>query len=263
MLHYWFLFDEDRILLTTGGALPLSEEPPVGLHPGDTPGRLPDLEGWPCRYATLSEAAAPEGYEFIGLRQAFSVLPFPHYNMAGKARELIHFNRTTQYCSVCGSPMRPATDISRRCTGCGRQVWPSLSVAMIVAITRGDELLMVQSKNFKRNYMGLVAGFVETAETLEDCVRREVWEETHIKIRNIRYFGSQPWPYPSGLMVGFTAEYESGELQLQDSELRKGGWFTADHMPMVPGKLSMARMLIDHWLTEQGKGDISATLEDF
>ena len=89
---------------------------------------------------------------------------------------------------------------------------------------------------------------METGETLEDCVRREVKEETGISICNIRYFDSQPWPYPSGLMVGFTAEYAGGELSLQRSELRKGGWFAAEQLPPIPGKVSLARRLIDHWL---------------
>ena len=140
------------------------------------------------------------------------------------------------------------TDISKRCTNCGKEVWPALAVAIIVAITRGDEILLVQSNKFKGDYLGLVAGFVETGETLEECVRREVMEETHISIRDIEYFKSQSWPYPSGLMVGFKAKYESGELCLQRSELNKGGWYRRDNLPAIPGKVSLARMLIDDWI---------------
>ena len=110
---------------------------------------------------------------------------------------------------------------------------------------------MVQSKNFRADYMGLVAGFVETGETLEQCVAREVMEETNIRIKNIRYYGSQPWPYPCGLMVGFVAEYEGGEMELQTSELNKGGWFGANNLPPVPGKVSLARRLIDAWLAHE------------
>ena len=93
-----------------------------------------------------------------------------------------------------------------------------------------------------------MAGFVETGETLEEALQREVMEETGCRIKNIRYFGSQPWPYPSNLMVGFTAEWDGGELQLQESELRKGGWFTRETLPNIPGKVSLARKLIDAWL---------------
>ena len=146
--------------------------------------------------------------------------------------------------------MKLHTDISKRCTNCGKEVWPALATAIIVAITRneGREILLVQSNKFKKDYLGLVAGFVETGETLEQCVHREVMEETQLRIRNLRYFASQSWPYPCGLMVGFTAEYESGELHLQRSELNKGGWFSRENLPAIPGKVSLARQLIDHWL---------------
>ena len=109
----------------------------------------------------------------------------------------------------------------------------------------------MHAKNFRRDYYGLVAGFVETGETLEEAVEREVREETGISIRNIRYFGSQPWPYPCGLMVGFTAEYEGGALHLQRSELSKGGWYRYDALPEIPGKMSIARQLIDAWLEKR------------
>jgi NAD+ diphosphatase len=120
-----------------------------------------------------------------------------------------------------------------------------------VLIRRGaDEVLLARGRNFRSDFYGLVAGFVETGETLEEAVRREVKEETGINIKNIRYFGSQPWPYPCGLMVGFNAEYESGELHLQREELQKAGWFDRNHLPNLPEKLSIARQLIDHWLGE-------------
>ena len=122
---------------------------------------------------------------------------------------------------------------------------------------------MVQSKTFRSDYMGLVAGFVETGESLEECVRREVKEETSLEIKNLRYFGSQTWPFPAGIMLGFTAEYASGELRLQQSELRKGGWYDADNMPRVPRRLSIARRLIEDWLTRQGREDVINGLDDF
>lgn len=144
--------------------------------------------------------------------------------------------------------MKLHTSISKRCINCGKEIWPSLATAIIVAITRGEEILLIQSRNFTANYMGLVAGFVETGESLEECVHREVLEETGLKIKNLSYFASQPWPYPSGLMVGFKAEYDSGQLCLQRSELRKGGWYRYDALPEIPGPMSLARILIDDWL---------------
>ena len=111
-----------------------------------------------------------------------------------------------------------------------------------------DEVLLVRAKNFRRDFFGLVAGFVETGETLEEAVAREALEETGVTITNIRYFASQPWPYPCGLMVGFNADYVSGEIHLQKSEIAKGGWFRRDNLPEIPEKLSIARMLLDDWL---------------
>ena len=112
-------------------------------------------------------------------------------------------------------------------------------------------MLLVQAKNFRRNYFGLVAGFVETGETLEQAVQREAMEETRLTITNLKYFASQPWPYPCNLMVGFTADYAGGEVALQSEELSKGGWFTKDNLPQIPEKLSIARKLIDSWIEQQ------------
>ena len=134
------------------------------------------------------------------------------------------------------------------CTECGKEVWPQLATAIIVLIHKGDEVLLVHARNFKSNFMGLVAGFVETGETLEEAVHREVKEETNLEITNLRYFSSQPWPYPCGLMVGFNADYVSGEIKLQTSELARGAWFRKDNLPTIPEKLSIARKLIDAWL---------------
>ena len=129
-------------------------------------------------------------------------------------------------------------------------MWPSLATAIIVLVHRGNEVLLVHARNFRGNFFGLVAGFVETGESLEEAVHREVMEETGLTITNLRYFGSQPWPYPSGLMVGFHADYVSGEIKLQKEELAAGQWFTKDNLPEIPEKLSIARRIIDDWLSK-------------
>ena len=133
-------------------------------------------------------------------------------------------------------------------------VYPVIHPAIIVLIRKGDELLLVHARNFKGRFHGLVAGFLEVGESLEQCVRREVMEETGLTIKNITYFGSQPWPYPSGLMVGFFADYESGTIKLQDDELSAGAFFSKDHLPELPQKLSIARRMIDWWLAGE-KGE--------
>lgn len=245
----YFIFCKDELLLTEGNEVPKGSNPPIPLEAWQKLHHLPDLNGTPCYTARIDAPVVEKGWKMTGLRATYDVLPKAVYQMAGKAQEILYWDSNTKFCGVCGAPMKLHTDISKRCTNCGKEVWPALATAIIVAITRhhNEEILLVQSKSFKRDYMGLVAGFVETGETLEECVRREVMEETQIRIKNLKYFASQPWPYPCGLMVGFTAEYDEGELHLQTSELKKGGWYRYDHLPEIPGKVSLARRLIDHW----------------
>lgn len=247
--NLYFIFCKDELLLTDRNEVPTGNEPPITLEPWQKLHRLPCLNDMPCFTARIDAPVVVEGLKMMGLRATFDVLPKSVYQMAGKAHEILYWNSNTKFCGVCGAPMKLHTDISKRCTNCGKEVWPTPATAIIVAITRNNnqEILLVQSKNFRSDYMGLVAGFLETGETLEECVHREVMEETHLRIKNLKYFSSQPWPYPCGLMVGFTAEYDSGELHLQTSELRKGGWFRHDQLPEIPGKVSLARQLIDHW----------------
>lgn len=262
MKTYYFIFSKSDILLQRlpdgTHTVPCTEECPVALKPWSHPMAItPMADGTavktlrvedPGNLEITDEALKAAGYDFIGLRQSFYHLSMALYLKAGKCQELLYWDSNTQFCGVCGSPMRFSTDISKKCTHCGKEVWPQLATAIIVLIHRGDELLLVHAKNFKSDFYGLVAGFVETGETLEEAVQREVSEETNITIKNITYFGSQPWPYPCGLMIGFMAEYESGDIHLQRSELSRGGWFRYDNLPQIPEKLSIARRLIDSWL---------------
>lgn len=232
--------------------IPLGEKSPVHLEAWHTVLQLPDLQGMPAVAVRVDVPVTSCGYQMLDLRASFDVLPSECYVMAGKAYELLHWDACTKFCGVCGAPMKLHTAISKRCVSCGKEVWPQLATAVIVAVTRGrDEILLVQSNRFRGDYFGLVAGFVETGENLEECVRREVLEETNLHIRDIRYFGSQPWPYPCGLMIGFKAEYAGGNIRLQRSELNKGGWFRRDELPPIPGKVSLARALIDDWLATE------------
>lgn len=253
---YWYVFIGNALLLqhdTNGYHVPCSVDPPFPMKEWTPRQELPLLDGKPCMAYNLSSPPTDmKGLETIGLRESWNVLPRPHYNMASKAAELLYWDSNTRYCGVCGAPMKRATVISKQCTNCGKEVWPQVSPAIIVRIRRDDEILLVHAKNFRRSEMyGLVAGFVETGETLEDCVVREVQEEVGLKIKNIRYFGSQPWPYPCGIMIGFTADYVSGELHLQEEELSKARWFDRDHLPPIPDKMSIARKLIDDYIAER------------
>lgn len=254
--YIWNIFRGRDILLkkSESGAflIPQSEVPPIKPETTEHVHEFESAKGLPVRAFQVSvSTVSPEGYDFVPLRTSYEYLPPDIYEIAGKMEELIYWDTRTKYCGVCGSPMKYSTNISKRCVECGNEIWPQLQTAIIVLVKRDDKILMVQSKNFRADYMGLVAGFVETGETLEQCVAREVMEETNIRIKNIRYYGSQSWPYPCGLMVGFVAEYEGGEMELQTSELNKGGWFGANNLPPVPGKVSLARRLIDAWLEHE------------
>ena len=254
-MAYWFVFCRGDVLLErrTDGThtIPSGEERSVSVADDAHILNVSPMDDGTAVKA-LAIAAAPDDprYEMCGLRQSFYKLSLRLYLKAGKAQELIYWDRNTRFCGVCGSPMEMDTDISKRCPNFCKTVWPTLATSIIVLINRGDNLLLVHARNFKTDFYGCIAGFVETGESLEEAVRREVMEETQLKIKNLRYFKSQPWPYPCGLMVGFFAEYESGELKLQESELSKGGWFHKDALPTIPEKLSLARMLIDRWVEE-------------
>lgn len=249
---YWFVFCKSDILLVKDSdgsyGVPFMEGAPTSVDTATHIHHISPLDGIEVRAYSIDQPVAAPQYEMCGLRASYGKLPLGLYLKAGKCEEILYWDSNTRYCGTCGAPMQMHTDISKKCTACDKEIWPQLQTAVIVLVYRGDEVLLVHANNFKRNYYGLVAGFVETGETLEQAVRREVMEETGLTIKNLRYFGSQPWPYPCGLMVGFYAEYESGEIKLQLSELRDGAWYKSTSLPAIPEKLSIARKLIDHWL---------------
>jgi NAD+ diphosphatase len=249
MNNKYYIFNHGRLLLCDNDVMQVPSVLPEGLICEEV--RIFEETTATMSYMARSEQEAlPEGYVWMDLRESFYHLPERAYIKAGKANELLYFDRQHQYCGICGSPMEWASAISKRCTRCGEELWPKLSTAIIVLVRRSEKALLVKAKNFRRDYYGLVAGFVETGETLEECVAREVFEETGLKVANIRYFASQPWPYPMGLMIGFQADYVEGDIALRDGELCDAAFFTRDAIPAIPGKMSMARMLIDDWLAQ-------------
>lgn len=197
---------------------------------------------------SVASEEVPEGYLFSDIRSLWSLLSEDEFKAVGKGEELCHWDAENRFCGHCGAPMRRHTEISKICDCCHREVFPSVAPAVIVLIQRGDEALLVHARSFSRPFFGLVAGFVETGESLEESVAREIYEETSLQVTDIRYLGSQPWPYPSQLMIGFTAQYAAGELTFADGELSEGGFFTRDNLPLLPGKASIARRLIDAWI---------------
>ena len=253
-MYYWFLFYKDKVLLEKvdgGYGIPFGEQAPIA-HERDF--EIAFQEDIPARAASVEdETAVGDDYCWVGLRASWDYLPREWYKRAGKAFQLVHWDRNSRYCPACGRPLSFHTLISKYCDSCRQEYYPVITPAIIVLIRRGEEVLLVHARNFKGSFHGLVAGFLEVGETLEQCVCREVYEETGLRIRNLTYFGSQPWPYPSGLMVGFFADYDSGTIKLQDDELSAGSFFTKENLPELPQKLSIARRMIDWWLAgEQG-----------
>ena len=239
-MKYFVFCQSDLVLLKVGDQYQIPTESPTDIKPWTT---VMDIDGAKA-YRIDQPITNSEHYEMCGLRQSYYKLAEDDYRLAGKCHELLYWDQNTKFCGVCGGTMRFDTAISKK------EIWPQLATAVIVRVRKGDEVLLVHANNFRDDHYGLVAGFVETGETLEEAVHREVMEETGLHITNLRYFGSQPWPYPCGLMVGFTADYDSGKIHLQRSELSKGAWFDRHHLPHIPEKLSIARQLLDDWLEE-------------
>lgn len=257
MKTYWFIFNKSELLLERCNdgtyTVPFSEESPVEPDSKHTVHTIAGTNGREiktfCTEKTINE---DNRYIMCNLRESFRLISTDLYLEAGKCEEILYWDSTTQYCGICGSPMKMHTSISKICKKCNKEVWPQLSTAVICLIHRGNDILLVRAHNFRGNFHGLVAGFVETGETLEQAVEREIMEETGLSVKNIEYFGSQPWPYPNNLMVGFYAEYDKGEIKIQQSELKTADWFSIYSLPTIPEKLSIARKLIDNWLIRKG-----------
>ena len=196
--------------------------------------------------------------EFQDLRYLGSVLPADEANLAAHARGLVLWHASQLFCGSCGSSARPdAGGNSRRCLNpeCGRETFPRVDPAVIVLVSNGDRCLLGRQGGWPEGRYSTIAGFVETGESLEDAVRREVYEETNIQVAAVRYHSSQPWPFPSSLMLGFVAEADASgdkEIRLNDGELEDARWFTRKEMrsgfPKLPFRISIARRLVDGWI---------------
>ncbi|MFW5738106.1 MAG: NAD(+) diphosphatase [Spirochaetota bacterium] len=196
-----------------------------------------------------NRADAPPGApvpEEIGYRELYGTIGDDELALVGRAIQVVDWDDTTRYCARCATPTEPsASECAKRCPACGLTQYPRLAPAMIVGVVRDGRLLLGQSPRFRGRFHSILAGFLEPGETAEECVRREVYEEVGISVRNIRYFASQPWPFPHSLMLGFTAEYESGELSPDPAEIIHADWYSPDEMPNVPGEVSISGRIIN------------------
>jgi NAD+ diphosphatase len=253
----WFVFRGNDLLVSQEGdsaTVPLLSDPAeLNLKPVRRQ-YLGLWEGRDCYSAELENGAvAPEGMDFRGLRRLFGLLDQDLFQLAGRAVQIVDWDRSHQFCGKCGVPTQSKSDERARiCPQCGLLSFPRISPAVIVAVVKDDRLLLAHANHFPAGMYSVLAGFVEPGETLEECVRREVGEEVGVEVANIRYFGSQSWPFPHSLMIGFTAEYAGGTLTIDGNEIAAADWFTADDLPRIPDKISIARRLID-WFVENGR----------
>ena len=194
----------------------------------------------------LEHESVPDGYQLIPIRELIQLWSTTEFLQASRAVQLLEWRRNHKFCSHCGH----ATEIHSKeyamvCPACGYHQYPRVQPCVITIITKGDdELLLAKSAHNKSNMYGLIAGFVEVGETLEEGVQREAFEEVGLKLKNIRYMSSQPWPFPSNLMIAFHAEYDSGDIQLQLEEISDAQFFKFDQLPEIPFKGSIAHSMI-------------------
>lgn len=199
-------------------------------------------------YDVTDDFQVPKGYVFKTLRECKAHYELDAYKAALQGMNLLNWSRITQFCGVCGTKYtKMNSDKSKKCNNCGHLQFPQTSLAVITAIIKGDEILLAHNAKFPEGLYSLVAGFVEIGETLEAAVSREIMEEVGIKVNNIQYFGSQPWPFPNSMMIGFVAEYESGEINTDDIEIIDANWYTKDTLPLIPDHYSIARQIIEFY----------------
>jgi len=248
----WFVFRGAELLVAEAPAIAL----PHCNHP-NTLGMMPQriqylgvLGEEHCFSAeAAAETAAPQGWAWQGLRALFGVLDEARFALAGRALQIVDWDRTHQYCGACGRATAARTsERSRECPGCGLVAYPRLAPAVMGLVRREKELLLARAPRFPKDMYSALAGFVEPGETLEQCVEREVYEEVGIKVRRVRYFASQPWPFPHSLMIAFFADYYSGDIRVDETEIEDAKWFDVEkfeNLPRLPARISIARRLID------------------
>ncbi len=256
---WWFAFRQGDLFLVEGadGALlPVRARDPAALGLAIVRRQyLGTIAGHPCWSAELDAAAGnPPEPGFHGLRTLFGRLPETFYAVAGRAAQIVAWERDHRFCGRCATATAPVLgERARRCPECGLTAYPRVSPAVIVLIEKGDRILLARGHHFPSGRFGIVAGFVEAGESLEEAVAREVAEEVGLHLRDVRYCGSQPWPFPHNLMVGFRAEWAAGDIAIAPSELAEAGWYGLDDLPNIPPKLSIARRLIDDWAARHGR----------
>ena len=250
---WWFVFSDGELVVQKHDGrveVPFARDlADLGIGAGEQH-YLGHLGDHACLAAALpADARLPGSFALQELRSLFGCVDDEHFAIAGRASQVLTWDRTHRFCGQCGTPTVPLeSERARRCPACGLTAYPRISPCVIVLITRGAEVLLARGRNFPSGRYSTPAGIVELGETLEETVVREVREEVGVEVEDIRYFGSQPWPFPHQIMVGFTCTWKSGEIHIDPEEIADAQWFTRDTMPQIPPPLSIARRLINSYL---------------
>jgi NAD+ diphosphatase len=253
----WFVFRGDLLLVRDDGdpAVPLAGSPEEFGDNVLFRREIGFLDGRGCWAAEAApDLEPPEGTVFRDLRGLFSGMDEDFFRMAGRAKQIVGWNATHRFCGRCGGETGPVQgELARKCTRCGMLHYPRLSPAIIVLVRDGSRVLLARSPGFPAGMYSVLAGFVEPGESIEETIKREVREEVGIEVKNIRYFGSQPWPFPNSLMIGFTAEYAGGELEIEPTEIEDASWYEPGEFPPLPPRVSIARAMIDAFAARHGR----------
>lgn len=250
-----FLFRGRELLVAADGTVPREAELDAASPRPLRRQFLGLLGPLPCWSGELApDAQAPPGMAFRDLRALYGRLAPELHAVAARAVQIVEWDRTHQFCGACGAPTHPVeAERARVCARCRLSFYPRVAPSMIVAVERGDAILLARSPHFPPGIYSVLAGFVEPGESVEETVAREVWEEAGVEVEDVRWFGSQPWPYPNSLMLGFQARWRAGEIRVDGREIEDAGWFTADAMPRIfPGNVSISQWLIADFLRRHG-----------
>jgi NAD+ diphosphatase len=261
---HWFVFSGDRLLVELGPPDRPSDDPRFKARPSWARlallknhkelgsraartlylGRLGGVDCWAAEFA--ADAEIPAGAAWEGLRPLFSVLDDDHFALAGRALQLLQWDRDHQFCGRCGAPTQAKREERARfCPACKLSAYPRVAPAVMALVRRENRILLARSPHFPPGMFSALAGFAEPGESLEQCLAREVAEEVGVRISNTRYFASQSWPFPHSLMIAFVCDYAGGEITPQAGEIEEANWFDLLHLPKLPSKISIARRLID------------------
>ena len=242
-----YVIADEKFLCTREGAIALFAESELRELSVDLESRfLLQQKNEYELHVVSTELTEVEGFQWLGLRSFLESIPESEFQTAGRALQILRWHFDHQFCGRCGKPTVQHThDLAKSCITCGIDFYPRLSPCIITLITRGDECLLAWHTRSKIEKYSCLAGFIEVGESPEQTLAREVMEEVGLRVKNIRYVESQPWPFPGQLMLGYIADYDGGEITIDQNEIRAAHWFRFDQLPIVPPVTTISGRLIN------------------